>query len=50
MSLLKQDIIKKRQVNNTLPTPEKEFEARNDKKNEVKAIITSVVYGKEWND
>ncbi len=39
--------MRKKQVNNTLPKPKKdlEFEARDNKKYEVKAIINSAVYG-----
>ncbi len=49
MLLLEQDITRKRWVNNVLPKPEK-FEFRDDKEYEVKAIIDSVVYGKEANN
>ncbi len=47
VSLLKQDTIRKRRVNNALQELEKdlEFEAENNKKYEVKAIIDNVVYG-----
>lgn len=48
MSRLKQDNIKKRQVNqNTLLGPKKEFVAGNNKKFEIKAISNSKIYGKE---
>ena len=52
MSLLDQDITRKKQVNQnkTLPKPEKKFEAENDKEYEVKAIINSAIYSKEAND
>ena len=46
MSLLKQDITKKKQVdqvNQALPELKK-LKARNNKKYEVKAIINSVIY------
>ena len=48
MSLLKQDITKKKQVNKkTLLESKKKFEVREDKKYKVKAIINSVMYGKK---
>ncbi len=49
MSLPKQDTIKKGRVNkfNKPLKLEKEFEARNNKEYEVKAIIYSIVYGNE---
>ncbi len=45
MSLLEQDIRKKKQINelSNLPELEKEFEARNNKKYEFEAIINSVM-------
>ena len=49
MSLLKQDITRKKQVNNALPKPKK-FEIRDNKKYEIKAIINNTVYGKEANN
>ncbi len=47
MLLLEQDITKKWQVDKALPEPEKEFEfeAGDNKKYEVEAIIDSTVYG-----
>ena len=50
MSLLEQDITKKKQVNKTLSEPKREFEAENNKKYEVKAIINNMIYGKEANN
>ena len=55
MSLLEQDTIRKRQVdqaNQVFPEREKDlkFKARNNKKYEVKAIINSTVYGQQTND
>ena len=51
VSLLKQDIKRKKQVDNqALPKPEKEFEAKNNKEYKIKAIINSAVYGKEVNN
>ena len=50
VSLLEQDTIKKKQVDNkALPESEKEFEARDDKKYEVKTINDSTVYGQQAN-
>ncbi len=49
ISLLEQNIIKKKQVNNTLPKSEN-FEIGDDKEYEVEAIIDSAVYGKEANN
>ena len=51
MSLLKQNTTKKRQVDNkALPEPENEFEARDDKEDEIKTIIKSAVYGPQANN
>ncbi len=53
MSLLKQDTTKNGRVDNkALPKPGKEleFEAGGNKKNEVKVIIDSVVYGQQANN
>ncbi len=52
VSLLEQDITRKRRVDKALPEPEKEFEfeAGDNKEYEVKAIINSVVYGQQAND
>ncbi len=51
MSLLEQDTTRKRRVNSkALPKPKKEFEARDNKEYEFKAIIDSVVYGQQAND
>ncbi len=51
MSLQKQDIINKKQVNqnntNTLLKSEKKFKARNNKEYKVKLIVNSVVYDKK---
>ena len=46
MSLLEQDIIRKKQVDKPLPEPEKdlEFEAGGNKEYEVKTIINSIIY------
>ena len=52
MSLLEQDTIKKRRVDNkTLPEPEKnlEFEIKSNKKYEVEAIIDNTVYDQQAN-
>ena len=46
MSLIEQDITRKRQVNEKLPEPDK-FEAGDNKEYEVEAIIDSAVYGPE---
>ncbi len=48
--MLEQDITKKGQVNNILPESEKEFEAKNNKKYKVKAIIDNAVYNKKVNN
>ena len=47
MSLLEQDTRTRERVDKALPEPEKEvkFEARDNKKYKVKAIIDSAVYG-----
>ncbi len=46
MPLREQDITRKGRVDSkTLPKPEKKFEAGDDKKYEVEAIIDSTVYG-----
>ncbi len=52
VSLLKQNTIIKRQVNqnDTIPELKKEFKTKDDKKYEVKAIINSIMYGKEVNN
>ena len=51
MSLLKQDTIKKKRVDNkALPEPEKEFEAGDNKEYEVEIIINSTVYGQQANN
>ncbi len=52
MSLLEQDITRKRQVDKALLETEKdlEFKAEGDKEYEVKAIIDSIVYGQQAND
>ncbi len=52
VSLLEQDIRKKRQVDNTLPEPEKDlkFEAGENKEYEVKTIIDSMVYSQQANN
>ncbi len=46
MSLLEQDIIRKKRVENALPEPKKEleFEAKNNKEYKVKVIIDNTVY------
>lgn len=49
MSLLKQDVIKNKQINK-LPEPEREFETRNNKKYKVKIIIDNIIYSKEINN
>ncbi len=52
MSLLEQDTIRNRQVDNkALPEPEKdlEFEAKGNKEYELEAIIDSVVYNQPAN-
>ena len=49
MSLLEQDIIRKKRVNKkTLQEPNK-FEIGNNKKYKVKTIIDSAIYGKKAN-
>ncbi len=47
VSLLEQDITRKRQVNKALPKPEKEleFETGDNKEYKVKILINSVMYG-----
>ena len=50
MSLLEQDTTKKGRVDKALPEPEKEFEARDNKEYEVKAIIDSTVYDQQADD
>ena len=47
MSLLEQNTTKKGRVDKTLPEPEKEFEAGDNKKYKVEAIINSAVYGQQ---
>ncbi len=50
VSLLEQDTTRKGRVDKTLPEPEKEFEAGDNKEYEVEAIIDSAVYGQQAND
>ena len=52
MSLLEQDTTRKRQVDKTLPEPEKdlEFGAGGNKEYEVKAIIKGAIYGQQVNN
>ena len=52
ISLLEQDITRKKQADKTLPEPKKnlEFEVRDNKKYKVKAIIDSAVYNQQAND
>ncbi len=52
LSLLEQDTIRRRRVDNTLPEPEKdlEFEIRGDKEYKVEAIIDSAVYDQQANN
>ena len=47
MSLLKQDIIRKRRVGKALPEPKKdlELEAEGNKEYEVETIIHNIMYG-----
>ena len=47
MSLLEQDTTKKGQMNELFPESEPEFDAGNNKKYAVEAIIDSAVYAKE---
>ena len=47
MSLLEQNITRKKQMNELFLKPEPEFNASNNKKYEVEAIIDSIVYTKE---
>ena len=49
MSLLEQDITRKKQVDKTLPESEKdlEFKAGDNQEYEIKAIIHSAVYGQQ---
>ncbi len=42
--------MKKEQVNETLPEPEKVFKTRDTKKYKVKTIIDSAVYGNKANN
>ncbi len=50
VSLLEQNTTREKRVDNkALLEPEKEFEARGDKKYEVKAIIDSTVYDQQVN-
>ncbi len=52
MSLLEQDITRKRQIDNkALLEPEKEleFEARGDKEYKIEAIIDNAMYGQQAN-
>ncbi len=43
--------MRKKQVDNTLPEPEKlEFKAKNNKDHKIEAIIDSVVHGQAAND
>ncbi len=51
MSLLEHDTTRKGRVDNkAMPEPEKEFEARDNKEFEVKAIIGNAVYGQQANN
>ena len=52
MSLLKQDTIRKRQVDKALPESETElkFESGGNKKYKVKAIFDSAVYSQQANN
>ena len=53
MSLLEQDTIRKKQINNkALPKPKKdmEFEAKGNKEYVIKAIIDSAIYSKQANN
>ncbi len=51
MSLLEQDTIRKRRVNNTvLSELKKEFKPKDNKEYKVEAIIDSMVYSKEANN
>ena len=47
MSILEQDITRKKRVDKTLPEPKKDlkFQAGGNKEYEVKAIINSMMYG-----
>lgn len=45
--LLEQDTIRKRQVNKTLPEPEREFQAENNKNYKVESIVNNIIYNKE---
>ena len=47
MSLLEQDITRKRRMNELFPEPEPEFDANDNKEYKVEAIIDSAVYAKE---
>ena len=47
MSLLKQDIIKKRWMNELFSESEPEFDAGNNKEYKIEAIIDSAIYAKE---
>lgn len=49
--MLEQDIVKKGQVNKKLLELKREFETgNNNKEYKIKAIISSIVYGKEANN
>ncbi len=52
MSLLEQDITRRRRVDKTLPEPKKdlEFEAGSNKEYEVEAIIDSAMYSQQANN
>ncbi len=50
MSLLEQDTMRKEQANKTLPGPEREFEARDNKEYKVQVIIDSTIYSKKANN
>ena len=47
ISLLEQDTIRKKRMNGLFPEPEPEFDAGNNKKYKVEAIIDSVIYAKK---
>ncbi len=50
ISLLEQDITRKKRVNETLLEPEIKFETSDKKEYEIEAIINSAMYGQKADD
>lgn len=50
MSLLEQDITRKKRVDDTLVVPKREFKAGDNKKYEIKVIVNSTVYYQQANN